>query len=102
MLLDRCLWLNRYAQFFNVFHLIKQKHYISFRFVKINNVIIPIIIVKQSYKNFSFYDNNNNNNFYFRNNKGLQKMNQTEKIAEYVIKNGEYRLSDLANILDKL
>lgn len=29
MLLDRCLWLNRYAQFFNVFHLIKQKHYIS-------------------------------------------------------------------------
>ena len=80
----------------------KQKHYISFRFVKINNVIIPIIIVKQSYKNFSFYDNNNNNNFYFRNNKGLQKLNQTEKIAEYVVKNGEYRLSDLANILDKL
>lgn len=80
----------------------KQKDYITFRFVKINKVIIPIIIIKQSYKNFSFYDNSTNNNFYFRNNNGLQKMNQTEKIAEYVMKNGDYKLSDLANILDQL
>lgn len=78
------------------------KHIITFRFVKINQVLVPIIVVKASYRKFCFYDNETNNNFYFRNNNGLQKMNQTEKIADYVLKNGEYKLSDLTDILDQL
>lgn len=79
-----------------------QKYYISFRFVTINKVIIPIIIVNHPYKKFSFYDNITSNNFYYRTKKGLKIISETSKIAEYVIKNGEYKLSDLADILDKL
>jgi Putative DNA-binding domain len=80
----------------------KHNYKITFRFVKINQVLVPIIVVKASYRKFCFYDIETNNEFYFRNNNGLQKMNQTEKIAEYVLKNGEYKLSDLAAILDQL
>ena len=78
------------------------KYKITFRFVKINQVLVPIIVVKASYRKFCFYDIETNNEFYFRNNNGLQKMNQTEKIAEYVLKNGEYKLSDLNDILEQL
>lgn len=83
-------------------HFPKHKHFLSFRFVKINKILVPIIEIKGSYRKFCFYDNDTNNNFYFRSNKGLEKMNETEKIAEYVVKNSEYRLSDLNDILDKL
>jgi hypothetical protein len=80
----------------------KNKNFISFRFVKINKVLIPIIIIKRYYNNYSFYDNITNNNFYYRTKNGLSIMNETEKIAEYVLKNGEYKLSDLNDILEQL
>lgn len=79
-----------------------QKYYITFRFVKINQVLIPIIIVKQPYKNFSFYDNITNNNFYYRTKNGLNIISETSKIADYVINKSEYKLSDLNDILDQL
>ncbi|MFY8187672.1 MAG: RNA-binding domain-containing protein [Flavobacterium sp.] len=78
------------------------KNYISFRFVKINQVIIPIVVVRQPIKNFCFYDNENNNNFYYRNNKGLNKMTETAKIAEYVIQNGTFKTSDYDQFLNLL
>jgi hypothetical protein len=59
---------------------------LSFRFVKINNVLVPIIEVKGFNKIFCFYDNVPKNNFYFRNKKGLQTINETEKIAEYILR----------------
>lgn len=80
----------------------KHKHLLSFKFVKINKVLVPVIEVKFSHRMFSFYNNNESNNFYVRTKKGLEIINETEKIAEYVLKNGEYNLSDLTDILDKL
>jgi hypothetical protein len=78
------------------------KDYISFKFVKINQVIIPIVVVQQPLKNFCFYDKENNNSFYYRNNKGLNKMTETAKIAEYVIQNGTFKTSDYDQFLNFL
>lgn len=81
---------------------LKHKHFLSFRYVTINKVFVPIIEVKSSNRNLSFYNNNSNNSFYYRTKKGLEVMNDTQKIAEYVIKNSETSQFNLDEILDKL
>ena len=83
-------------------HFPKQKYFLTFRFVKINKVLVPIIEVKASFRMFSFYNIAENNNFYIRTKNGLQTIQETEKIAEYVMNNSEIRSSDLSELLDLL
>lgn len=83
-------------------HFPKHKHLLSFRFVKINKVLVPIIEVEVPYRSFCFYDNATNNNFYFRTNKGFAKINETEKIAEYILKNNERSSLWISDMLDNL
>lgn len=80
----------------------KQNCLISFQFVKINKVLVPVIEIRVSDGIFSFYNNLKKNNFYYRTKKGIQTINDTEKIAEYIIKNSDFRISDLNEILDFL
>lgn len=83
-------------------HFPKQKYLLTFKFVKINKILVPIIEVKVSNRMFSFYNIAENNNFYIRTKNGLQTIQETEKIAEYVMNNSEIRLSDLSELLDLL
>jgi Putative DNA-binding domain len=83
-------------------HFPNHKNFLSFRFVKINNVLVPIIEICRLNRKFSFYNNQTNNNFYIRTKNGIKTMNETEKIVEYTFKNSVFRLSDLNEILDML
>ncbi len=78
------------------------KHLLLFKYVKINKVLVPIIEIKVSNRKFSFYDIIKNNDFYIRTQNGIKTINDTQKIAQYVMDNSEFRLTDLNAILDLL
>ena len=71
-------------------------------FVKINNVLVPIIEVKIFYNKPCFYDNDIENSFYYRTEKGLKIISKTEDIVSYVTENIVNNKKALNDLLDSL
>lgn len=78
------------------------KYFLQIHFVRINNVLVPIIEVKIFYNKPCFYDNDIDNSFYYRTEKGLKIISKTEDIVSYITENIVNNKKALNDLLDSL